>query len=94
MSPRFGAGTSRHSSYAAAAAAMARSASAREDFAKYPITSSVLAGFRFSNTSPEAASTACPLITFRKIGRSAWIVVMARVPLVAPSDIIARRAVV
>src|ERR671934_1979565 len=63
MLPRSGAGTSRHSSYAAFAAATARSTSSADDFGNVP---SVLpsAGLTLSNVSPEAASTHSPAMKF------------------------------
>jgi hypothetical protein len=59
ISPRFGAGTRRQSSYASFAAATARSTSSRDDFGKVPIVSP-FAGLVLSNVSPEAASTHSP----------------------------------
>jgi hypothetical protein len=59
MSPRFGAGMSRHSSKAAFAASTARSTSSAFDFGKIPIESPV-AGLVLSNVSPDAESTHSP----------------------------------
>jgi hypothetical protein len=58
-SPRFGAGTSRHSSYAAFAAATARSTSSGPDFGNLPIVSP-FAGLVDSKVSPDDASTHSP----------------------------------
>ena len=58
-SPRLGAGTSRHSSYAAFAASTARSTSSGPDRGKTPIASP-LAGLVDSKVSPLAASTHSP----------------------------------
>src|SRR5690242_5820129 len=66
ISPRLGAGTSRHSSYAAFAAATARSTSSALDFGKTPSTSPV-AGLVVSKVSPEAASTHSPPMKFLKV---------------------------
>src|SRR6266480_1977773 len=63
--PRFGAGTSRHSSKAAFAAATARSTSAASERGKVPSTSPV-AGLTLSNVSPDSASTQSPPIEFWK----------------------------
>jgi hypothetical protein len=59
ISPRLGAGTRRHSSKAALAAATARSTSSVSDFGKTPIVSP-FAGLVDSKVSPEAASTHSP----------------------------------
>src|SRR6188472_950337 len=66
ISPRRGAGTSRHSSYAALAASTARSTSSALDFGKTPRTSPV-AGLVVSKVSPEAASTHSPPMKFLKV---------------------------
>src|SRR5438067_9790857 len=66
MLPRSGAGTSRHSSYAAFAAATARSTSAADDFGNVPSVSPS-AGLTLSNISPEAASTHSPPMKFWKV---------------------------
>jgi len=58
-SPRLGAGTSRQASYAALAAATARSTSSGPDFGKTPIVSPS-AGLVDSKVAPEAASTHSP----------------------------------
>ena len=58
-SPRFGAGTSRHSSNAAFAASTARSMSSVDESGKTPSVSPV-AGFLVSKLSPLAASTHSP----------------------------------
>jgi hypothetical protein len=65
-SPRFGAGTSRHSSKASFAAATARSASSGPDFGNTPIVSPV-AGLRLSKVSPLAASIHSPPMKFLKV---------------------------
>ena len=59
ISPRFGAGTRRHSSNAAFAASTARSTSSAPDFGKTPIVSPS-AGLALSKVSPEAASIHSP----------------------------------
>ncbi len=66
ISPRFGAGTSRHSSYAAAAAATARWTSSAPDFGETPSVSPV-AGLRLSKVSPETASAHSPPMKFWKV---------------------------
>src|SRR6266545_4554453 len=66
ISPRFGAGTSRHSSNASFAAATARSTSSPDDFGKTPIVSPS-AGLTDSNVSPDAASTHSPPMKFLKL---------------------------
>src|SRR5690349_13135794 len=66
ISPRLGAGTSRHSSYAAFAASTARSTSSGPDFGKVPSVSPV-AGTVVSKVSPEAASTHSPPMKFLKV---------------------------
>src|SRR3954467_13838413 len=66
ISPRRGAGTSRHSSYAPFAAATARSTSSALDFGKTPSTSPV-AGLVVSKVSPEAASTHSPPMKVLKV---------------------------
>src|SRR5437868_3566710 len=65
ISPRSGAGTSRHSSKAAFAAATARPTSAASERGNVPSTSPV-AGLTLSNVSPDSASTQLPPIEFRK----------------------------
>ena len=60
ISARTGAGTSRHVSYARAAASIAASTSARFDFWKIPIRSSPSAGLRFSKVWPDAEGTQRP----------------------------------
>src|SRR5882724_10576302 len=65
ISPRFGAGTSRHSSNAAFAAATARSTSAASERGNVPSTSPV-AGLTLPNVSPDWASTQSPPIEFWK----------------------------
>src|SRR5438552_3588146 len=64
-SPRFGAGTSRHSSKAARAASTARATSSAPERGNVPSTSPV-AGLTLSNVSPEPASTQSPPIEFWK----------------------------
>src|SRR6478672_9887094 len=59
ISPRFGAGTSRHSSKAARAAATARSTSVASERGNVPSTSPV-AGLTLSNVAPEPASPPSP----------------------------------
>src|SRR6476659_2198121 len=66
ISPRCGAGTSRHSSWAAFAASTARSTSSALDFGKTPSTSPV-AGLFVSKASPETASTHSPPMKFLKV---------------------------
>src|SRR5438874_1354699 len=65
ISPRFGAGTSRHSSKAARAASTARATSSAPERGNVPSTSPV-AGLTLSNVSPEPASTQSPPIEFWK----------------------------
>src|SRR5438445_531424 len=66
ISPRSGAGTSRHSSYASRAAFAARSTSSLPERGKVPIVSPV-AGLRLSKVSPPAASTHSPPTKFLKV---------------------------
>src|SRR5262245_48977565 len=66
ISPRFGAGTSRQSSYAAFAAATARSTSSASERGKTPM-SSPSAGLVDSKVSPERASTHSPPMWFRNV---------------------------
>ena len=63
ISPRFGAGTSRHSTNASFAAATARSTSSAPELGKSPIVSP-FAGLVLSKVSPEAASTHSPPMKF------------------------------
>ena len=66
ISPRFGAGTSRHSANASFATATARSTSSAPERGKTPIVSPV-AGLVLSKVSPEAASTHSPPMKFLKV---------------------------
>src|SRR5512133_844582 len=66
ISPRRGAGTSRHSSYAAFAAATARSTSSTSERGKTPSVSP-FAGLVVSKVSPEAASTHSPPMKFLNV---------------------------
>src|SRR5919197_4546255 len=66
ISPRRGAGTRRHSSYACFAASTARSTSSALERGKTPIVSP-FAGLRLSKVSPEPASTHSPPMKFLKV---------------------------
>src|SRR6266536_1233463 len=66
ISPRFGAGTRRHSSKACFATAAARSTSSGPDLGKTPSVSPS-AGLTDSKVSPEAASTHSPPMKFLKV---------------------------
>src|SRR5579859_5855645 len=64
ISARFGAGTSRHDLYASFAASTAAFTSASFEATKFPTSSSVLAGLRFSYVFPLFESTHSPPIKF------------------------------
>ena len=67
MAPRAGAGIPAHAGSAALAAATAALTSSAVAEGKAPMTSSVLAGLRFSKVAPLAAATHSPAIRFLKV---------------------------